>query len=112
MYKVATFFDLDYGRLPVNPLILGLTLDLSQHLNQHLNLVADAQCTRSAQKEAPSRGADELASLQHHLESHGASILRSELVRSSVQDTRQGLQAVVQEIDLVEPLLQQGATLV
>ena len=42
---------------------------------------------------------------QHHLKSHSAGILRSELqvVHSRVHSARRGLQAVVQVVDLMDP---------
>ena len=112
MHKEPLVLDLDDGCLSVNPLVLCLILDLGQHLQQHFNLIADSQCMWLAQKEAFGRGADQLASLQHHLVGCSVSISRSKLVHSCVQNARQGLQAVVQEIYLVKPLLQSCAALV
>ena len=117
MHEELIVLDLDDGRPSVDKFVLCLALDLGRHLEQHFNLVADIQCTWPARKEAfgRSRGADQLTSLQHSPRGlQCRHISRSKLVQSSAQNSRRarGLQAVIQEIDLMEPLLQSCAALV
>ena len=44
--EVSAGLDLDYSRLLVDPLVLGLTLNLGRHLDQQLDFVADARTSR------------------------------------------------------------------